>query len=78
LGRITGPRSGEIKWYDRRRGYGLIADDNGGTVFVHVSAVKAQRRRLRKGNRLSYLVEITEHGEQARRVQMAPSGREAG
>lgn len=47
---------GTVKWFNAEKGYGFIADDEGGEdVFVHFSAIVAEGyRRLREGQRVSF------------------------
>ncbi|WP_426289735.1 cold-shock protein (plasmid) [Ensifer adhaerens] len=45
---------GTVKFFNQDKGYGFIAPENGGTdVFVHVSAVVAERP-LQEGQKVSY------------------------
>lgn len=51
--------TGTVKWFNEDKGFGFIADDNGGAdVFVHFSAVKSTGfKTLREGQAVSYDVE---------------------
>jgi CspA family cold shock protein len=33
----TQEKTGTVKWFDSRKGYGFIAQDNGSDVFVHAN-----------------------------------------
>ncbi len=35
---------GKIKWFNFRRGYGFITDENGKDIFVHHKGIKYGRR----------------------------------
>ena len=50
---------GTVKWFNSEKGYGFIADDEGGDdVFVHYSAIKADGyRSLKEGQKVSYETE---------------------
>lgn len=58
---------GTVKWFDRDKGYGFIAQDEGGEVFVHMSAVigGAVEGLLLEGQPVEYEVERTPRGLQA-------------
>jgi CspA family cold shock protein len=47
---------GTVKWFDTRKGFGLIQPDCGGhDVFVHISAVKLSGMdSLNEGQKVSY------------------------
>ena len=50
---------GTVKWFNAEKGYGFIADDEGGNdVFVHFSAIVAEGyRRLKEGQKVSFETE---------------------
>lgn len=51
LGRFEG----KVKWFSDQKGYGFIARDNSGDVFVHHSAIQMKGfRTLKEGESVSY------------------------
>lgn len=57
---------GTVKCFERKKGYGFIAGDNGEDVFVHQSNILMKGFRfLEQGQRVSYDVEPTEKGNRA-------------
>ena len=51
--------TGTVKWFNAEKGYGFIANDEGGDdVFVHFSAIQSTGyRTLNEGQKVSYEVE---------------------
>lgn len=51
--------TGTVKFFNTQKGYGFIAQDNGGPdVFVHISAVeRAGMHTLNEGQKLSFDVQ---------------------
>ena len=51
--------TGIVKWFNAEKGYGFIANDEGGEdVFVHFSAIQSTGyRTLTEGQKVSYEVE---------------------
>lgn len=46
---------GTVKWFDVRKGYGFIADEDGIDYFVHFSEIQGEGfKRLRDGQHVSF------------------------
>jgi CspA family cold shock protein len=47
---------GTVKWFNSEKGYGFLANDEGGDdVFVHYSAIEAEGyRSLKEGQKVSF------------------------
>lgn len=62
---------GTVKWFNAEKGYGFIAQDDGGPdVFVHFSAIQADGYRVLEDNqRVEFEVTQGPKGIQADRVR---------
>ena len=51
--------NGTVKWFNAEKGYGFIADDDGGNdVFVHFSAIQADGfKTLNEGQKVTFSTE---------------------
>ncbi len=48
-------REGVVKWFDAKKGFGFILDENGQDVFVHFSVIEGDGfRRLRDGEKVEF------------------------
>jgi CspA family cold shock protein len=63
-------QTGKIKWFNDQKGFGFIADDNGGEdVFVHFSAVEKDGfKTLKEGQAVEYAAESSGKGLKATKV----------
>lgn len=48
--------TGTVKWFNETKGYGFIANDNGGSdVFVHFSAIQVDGfKTLKEGQKVTF------------------------
>ena len=62
---------GTVKWFNGEKGYGFIAQDDGGPdVFVHYSAIMVTGfRALNEGGRVEFEVFQGQKGPQAEQVR---------
>ncbi len=62
--------TGTVKWFNPEKGYGFIARDAGGDIFVHYSAIEgAGYRVLEEGERVTYEVGEGRKGPSAQNVR---------
>lgn len=65
----TERETGTVKWFNNTKGYGFIARDGGGDIFVHYSGIQGQGyRSLEEGQRVEYTVVEGQKGPQAQSV----------
>jgi len=57
--------TGKVKWFDAAKGFGFLADDEGGEVFVHASALPPGTESLKPGARVEFGVAQGKRGLQA-------------
>ena len=60
---------GTVKWFNDAKGFGFIAQDGGGDVFVHHKAIQGQGfKSLQEGARVSFDVVEGPKGPAAQNV----------
>jgi CspA family cold shock protein len=63
-------KTGTVKWFNDQKGYGFIAQDEGGDIFVHYSAISGSGfRSLTEGDRVEFTVEQGQKGPAAGNVR---------
>lgn len=61
---------GIVKWFNDRKGYGFITQEDGQDLFVHYSHIEMPGfKTLTEGDRVSFEVEETDRGPQAKNVK---------
>ena len=60
---------GKVKWFNEKKGFGFIENDEGGDVFVHFSAIQGEGfKTLSEGQPVTFDVIQGEKGPQAANV----------
>lgn len=61
---------GEVKWFNVTKGFGFITRSNGEEIFVHFRSIRGENRRgLRDGQKVSFVVTESDKGPQAEDVE---------
>ncbi len=62
---------GSVKWFNEKKGYGFIQQENGQDLVVHYTAIQSDGfKTLTEGQRVSFEVEDTPKGPKAKNVQV--------
>ena len=62
---------GIVKWFDEKKGYGFIEQEDGPDVFVHHSGINAQGfKTLKEGDRVTFDLEKGKKGPAAVNVSV--------
>ena len=59
---------GTIKWYDKKKGYGFIAYNNGPDIFLHYTNLATQATVINDGDQVSFDITKGEKGLRADQV----------
>lgn len=60
---------GTVKWFNEKKGYGFISQEDGSDVFVHFSAIEQEGfKTLREGDEVEFEITQGPKGAQASKV----------
>ena len=61
---------GKVKWFNEKKGFGFIQQDNGPDVFVHHTAITGEGfKTLSEGQKVRFEIEETPKGPKAKNVE---------
>lgn len=61
---------GIVKWFNDRKGYGFISQEEGDDVFVHFSSIEATGyKTLSEGDNVDFEIEESDRGPEAKNVK---------
>lgn len=64
-------KQGTVKWFNAKKGFGFISDEEGNDVFVHFSGIIADGyKSLEDGQKVQFEVVDGEKGPQATEVSV--------
>lgn len=65
-------KTGTVKWFDAKKGFGFISCEDGKDVFVHFSAIVSDGfKNLEEGQKVKFEIVDGQKGPQASNVTLA-------
>ena len=62
---------GQVKWFNEKKGYGFIQQEDGKDLFVHYTAIQGDGfKSLKEGQKVRFEIEETPKGPKAKNVQI--------
>lgn len=62
---------GTVKWFNEKKGYGFIIDENGQEYFVHFSNIKMDGFKvLKEGQSVEFTPSTSEKGLEAKEISV--------
>ena len=66
-----GMPEGQVKWFNEKKGYGFIKQDDGKDLFFHYTAIQGDGlKSLKEGQKVRFEIEETSKGLSAKNVQI--------
>jgi CspA family cold shock protein len=63
---------GVVKWFNEKKGYGFLSQEDGDDVFVHYTSIKGEGfKTLKEGDSVEFEVQEGPKGPQAVNVQVS-------
>jgi len=63
--------NGTVKWFNEKKGYGFLSQENGNDVFVHYTSIKSDGfKTLKEGDAVEFEVQDGPKGPQAINVKL--------
>jgi CspA family cold shock protein len=62
--------NGTVKWFNNKKGYGFINEEEGRDIFVHFSSITMEGyKSLNEGEQVEFEIEDSDRGPEAKNVR---------
>ena len=62
--------NGTVKWFNNKKGYGFINEEEGRDIFVHFSSITMEGyKSLNEGEQVTFEIEESDRGPEAKNVR---------